>query len=101
VVVLVASLAVPPPTARALPRDYIIINYYDCSWNNVGYAYRDCAAHWSYGGSQSGFYRTTEQTECAGPPVSYTVEEWSTTTYTWQPWDGDMSDACCDYLHVC
>jgi hypothetical protein len=94
-VVLAASLAVPPPTARALPRDYIIINYYDCDWEFVGYEFRDCSGHWSWGGNPgAGLYRTTDQEECTGPPVSFITEQKQYGTGVWEPWNGGTSPLC-------
>lgn len=82
--------------AQALPRDQIIINYYDCGFNNIGTDWRDCSGHWNYFGTHSGAaYRETDQTECStGNPVFYGWEYWDDTTNTWQPYTGGQSCYC-------
>ena len=82
--------------ARALPRDEVIINYYDCRWNNIGTDYLDCSGHWSYFGTHSGAgYRETTQTECStGNEDYYALEQWDDVTNTWGPYQGGTSCYC-------
>jgi hypothetical protein len=84
------------PKASALPRDSIIINYYDCSFNLVGWQYRDCGAVWYQSGNiGAGSYRETIQTACStGEQEYYAFDEWSLANQQWQPYDGDASDYC-------
>ena len=82
--------------AKALPRDEVIINYYDCGFNNIGTDWRTCAGGWVYFGTHSGAaYRETTQTECStGNPVFYGWEYWDDTTNSWQPYTGGESCYC-------
>ena len=63
--VVLSTSVVVIPEASAVPRDYILINYYDCSFNLVASSYRDCAAVWHFSGSTAAAaYRETAQYAC-------------------------------------
>ena len=82
--------------AQALPRDEVIIDYYDCYGNNIGTDWRTCSGGWIYFGTHTGAaYRETTQTECStGYLESDTWEYWDDTTNTWQPYTGGESCYC-------
>ncbi|HMJ83843.1 MAG TPA: hypothetical protein VK504_11780 [Vicinamibacterales bacterium] len=78
---VVASLCMTP-TTQALPRDWWITTYYDCSFNVVGYDLFDCTAHHYYVGAQTGAYKHYYQEECS---TSNPVEDswWYNDGGTW------------------
>ena len=99
--VLMASIVVAPET-KALPRDSIEIDYYDCDWNLVAWQFKDCSAHWYYDGDPGyGRYRVTTQEECNGPGMEYTVEQLAGGN-TWEPYTGGTSPVCaCQFSGLC
>ena len=74
--------------AKALPRDEVVINYYDCYWGEIGMDWRSCSGGWQYFGTHTNAgYRETILTECSsGYNDGYTLEMWDDNTNSWVPY---------------
>lgn len=103
VAAVIGIMSSAAPKTSALPRDYVEINYYNCSWQIFTSDYRWCDGSWQYGnhGSYPGAYRESIYTACSTGQVSaYVLEMY--VGGAWVPYDGSVTPACeCELAGAC